>query len=48
MSEFGHMETTLTEQNNNAGIKYVSSVPKIVDPEAITCIIEPSTQYHAM
>jgi hypothetical protein len=33
-------------ENTNAPVKYVASVPKIVDPEPITCIIEPSNTSH--
>ena len=32
----------LLEMQNGSSIKYVSSVPTLVDPEPITCIIEPS------
>ncbi|KAM3139757.1 hypothetical protein pb186bvf_008215 [Paramecium bursaria] len=34
----------LLEMQNGSSIKYVSSVPTLVDPEPITCIIEPTDE----
>jgi len=36
-------DSPLQDRNNAATIQFTASVPKFVDPDPITCIIEPST-----
>lgn len=37
------LDSPLNERTSNTAIKFTASVPKFVDPDPITCIIEPSS-----